>query len=249
MGRDGFEPSKSWTTDLQSVPFGRSGIFPCYFADVPHKKNGAGERNRTINLLITNQLLCLIELHQHNYSVPMIGASGRNRTTDTGIFSPLLYLLSYRSKTLATRKGLEPSTSSVTGWRTNHLYYRAKFILFCVWWAFRDLNPGPIGYEPTALTTELKAHILFLWSGWRDSNSRHLAPKASALPNCATPRCINISLSILQYFANLVNKFIKLFQKKYQKLTNSFKGNNLALFWFSNVNFAPLQHTRKIKNL
>ncbi len=26
---------------------------------------GAGERNRTINLLITNQLLCLIELHQH----------------------------------------------------------------------------------------------------------------------------------------------------------------------------------------
>ena len=42
------------------------------------------------------------------------GASGRNRTTDTGIFSPLLYLLSYRGK-LATRMGLEPTTSSVTG--------------------------------------------------------------------------------------------------------------------------------------
>ena len=26
------------------------------------------------------------------------GASGRNRTTDTGIFSPLLYQLSYRGK-------------------------------------------------------------------------------------------------------------------------------------------------------
>src|SRR5258706_2687084 len=26
------------------------------------------------------------------------------------------------------------------------------------------------------------------WSGWRDSNPRHLAPKASALPDCATPR-------------------------------------------------------------
>ncbi len=106
--------------------------------------------------MITNQLLCLIELHQRLF-IPMNGASGRNRTTDTGIFSPLLYLLSYRSKTLATRKGLEPSTSSVTGWRTNQLYYRAKNILFCIWWAFRDLNPGPIGYEPTALTTELKA--------------------------------------------------------------------------------------------
>ena len=29
---------------------------------------------------------------------PQIGASGRNRTIDTRIFSPLLYQLSYRSK-------------------------------------------------------------------------------------------------------------------------------------------------------
>ena len=27
------------------------------------------------------------------------------------------------------------------------------------------------------------------WSGWRDLNPRPLAPKASALPSCATPRC------------------------------------------------------------
>ena len=43
------------------------------------------------------------------------GASGRNRTNDTGIFSPLLYQLSYRGIRLATRMGLEPTTSSVTG--------------------------------------------------------------------------------------------------------------------------------------
>ena len=29
---------------------------------------------------------------------------------------------------------------------------------------------------------------LFCWSGWRDSNSRPLAPHASALPGCATSR-------------------------------------------------------------
>ena len=52
---------------------------------------GAGDWNRTRNLLITNQLLC-----QLSYTSDKLGASGRNRTTDTGIFSPLLYRLSYR---------------------------------------------------------------------------------------------------------------------------------------------------------
>ena len=44
----------------------------------------------------------------------MNGASDRNRTNDTGIFSPLLYQLSYRGK-LATRMRIELTTSSVTG--------------------------------------------------------------------------------------------------------------------------------------
>ena len=49
VGEAGFGPAKSVTTDLQSAPFGRSGIPPYY---------GAGDRSRTNNLLITNQLLC-----------------------------------------------------------------------------------------------------------------------------------------------------------------------------------------------
>ncbi len=35
-----------------------------------------------------------VALYQMSYI--RIGASGRNRTSDTGIFSPLLYQLSYR---------------------------------------------------------------------------------------------------------------------------------------------------------
>ena len=110
-----------------------------------------------------------VELHQRIY-----GAAGRDRTTDTGIFSPLLYLLSYRGIQvffenacknykhfhLATRRGLEPLTSSVTGWRTNQLYYRATYL---IWWAFTDSNRGPIGYEPTALTNWAKGPN-HLWS-------------------------------------------------------------------------------------
>ena len=37
-----------------------------------------------------------VALYQMSYIRIFLGASGRNRTTDTGIFSPLLYQLSYR---------------------------------------------------------------------------------------------------------------------------------------------------------
>ena len=57
----------------------------------------------------------------------------RNRTNDTWIFSPLLYRLSYlglkycrlKAGNMATQTGLEPATSSVTGWHSNHLNYCA----------------------------------------------------------------------------------------------------------------------------
>ena len=54
-----------------------------------------------------------VALYRMSY-IRIYGASDRNRTNDTGIFSPLLYRLSYRGK-LATWIGIEPTTSSVTG--------------------------------------------------------------------------------------------------------------------------------------
>ena len=54
MGRGGFEPPKQIAADLQSVPFGHSGICPF----LQYKIVKADDRTRTDNLLITNQLLC-----------------------------------------------------------------------------------------------------------------------------------------------------------------------------------------------
>ena len=53
VGDGGFEPPKALPADLQSVPFGHSGIHP-FFAF----QQKADDRTRTDNLLITNQLLC-----------------------------------------------------------------------------------------------------------------------------------------------------------------------------------------------
>ena len=59
------------------------------------------------------------------------GRGRRNRTLGTRFWRPLLYLLSYTP-----------------------IYEKQKRFAASafVWWAIRDSNPGPTGYEPVALT-------------------------------------------------------------------------------------------------
>ena len=54
------------------------------------RRFGAGDEARTRYLHLGK-----VALYRMSYT-RIYGASGRNRTNDTGIFSPLLYLLSYR---------------------------------------------------------------------------------------------------------------------------------------------------------
>ncbi len=56
----GFEPPKASPTDLQSVPFDRSGTPPKMI-----NNNGARDRNRTRDILITSEVL-----YQLSYSGP-----------------------------------------------------------------------------------------------------------------------------------------------------------------------------------
>ena len=60
---------------------------------------------------------------------------------------------------MATRKGLEPSTSGVTGRRSNQLNYRAIWGIYLI-----------------------SLVLLSLWQGQKDSNPRHSVLETDALP-------------------------------------------------------------------
>ena len=78
------------------------------------------------------------------------------------------------------------------------------------------MNPGPIGYEPTALTTELKAHKSLCGRGGETRTHDILLPKQARYQTALHPAAFYISLCILQYFDLVVNKFFDNFSKKLQ---------------------------------
>ena len=86
----GFEPPKAQLTDLQSAPFGHSGI-PRYNWSWWRESNPQPADYKSAALPLSH----------------------------TSILFPFVVW-----KKLAIRNGLEPSTSSVTGWHSNQLNYR-----------------------------------------------------------------------------------------------------------------------------
>ena len=99
MGRGGFEPPKQIAADLQSVPFGHSGICPfkTFNMKLTHfnsqnELRKADDRTRTDNLLITNQLLC--QLSHIGISKNFINGTYRARTYDPLLVRQMLSQLS-----------------------------------------------------------------------------------------------------------------------------------------------------------
>ena len=121
MDGGGFEPPKQFAADLQSVPFGHSGIHPY---GLHHK---ADDRTRTDNLLITNQLLCQLS---------HIGKWAFTQMTPTGI-EPVLppwkgdVLTAWPRSQKTPPVGLEPTTTRLTAecstdWAKEDYLYEQK---------------------------------------------------------------------------------------------------------------------------
>ena len=70
---------------------------------------------------------------------------------------------------MATEMGLEPTTSSVTGWRSNQLNYSARL--------------------DESRTTEV---VISKWQGLKDSNPRHAVLETAALPAELNPYMVGL---------------------------------------------------------
>ncbi len=81
---------------------------------------------------------------------------------------------------MATRKGFEPSTSGVTGRRSNQLNYLAIYL------------PLRSDKDKFIITFTNQFVKYFLWQGQKDSNSRHAVLETAALPTELYPYVVGL---------------------------------------------------------
>ena len=74
---------------------------------------------------------------------------------------------------------------------------------------YKYFNSGILKIVYRQQKVPYKRHFLLYWSGRQDSNLRHLGPKPSALPNCATPRIAYLLYTIFFDMSTVLNEFFK----------------------------------------
>ena len=90
----------------------------------------------------------------------------------------------------------QPSEKRCKDFLSKRLRGGCEVVLFC-YQSATVLGDWLRGRKPVSLSCRLYKRK---WSGWRDLNSRHPAPKAGALPDCATPRKEDLDTFSVKHF-------------------------------------------------
>ena len=151
MEGGGFEPPKSLTTDLQSVPFGHSGTLPYWSWWLESNPQPADYKSAALP----------VELHQP-INLWCLGAESNHRHRDFQSLALPTELQSHIK--LAVSTGIEPAIFCVTGRRVNQLHQGT----LTNWLREMDLNQRPSGYEPDELPN--CSIPRYKWRRRRDSN-------------------------------------------------------------------------------
>ena len=102
-----------------------------------HRKSEKEENRQTIGIPMIRRYFQTIKAPPFRVA---FGRGRRFRTLGLRFWRPSLYQLSYSPIFLSRRSLIEQRRRDA-------------------WWTVRDSNPGPTGYEPVALPTELTVHI------------------------------------------------------------------------------------------
>ena len=103
----------------------------------------------------------------------LFGGDEENRTPDPLLARQVLSQLSYTPKlsiklnqSMVGTNGLEPSTSRLSGVRSNHLSYAPIYLFERIWWAQMDSNHRPHAYQACALTTWAMRPLFKFLQNW-----------------------------------------------------------------------------------
>jgi hypothetical protein len=132
-----------------------------------------------------------------HWTLPSNWLSNYDASAKTGRYPLLVYFIrtstDYSVTTIPARrlkflKYGPPYTDCMECQHSFHSTPTGNVDIDCLPLSDKRFNSQNLFYRlDTALSTQYVEPVEHIWSRWRDSNSRPIAPKAIALPGCATP--------------------------------------------------------------
>ena len=136
----------------------------------------------------------------------------------TGSIGCTLFVFLFKSIRLLSLLDNAANSKNSNNWHklpVSHLPFYLPFVRICLpFWEKTCFSQNTPGNEKRLNYELFRNSAFYNWSRWQDSNLRHLAPKASTLPNWATPRKNQFGSFIIAYCL----LFVKFFPEEKRQL-------------------------------